>query len=344
MLDIVSYESYDRRRESARMIKLVVSPKDPPWSWARFSEEAPRFAIALDGFVWGGPRFEASKPCVNFNHHEEVDRLATRSTCAQSLMAIRQGLFELFRTEEGPEATVFANDCDEDVCTSWYLLSHHYLCQQTMHPLLNRLVALEDALDATAGAYPFPVDMPALREMAWIFEPYRRFRLSGEIDKRESRAFQTVIEDVTHRIEQHLVGQGKELPIDTRYDRIGGGHGWAMVREIGAQAKTGIFADGIRAYVSARERPDGRWTYVVGRMSPFIRFNLEAIFAECNRIDGDGSTDLWGGSNTIGGSPRVRGSGIDPDAMVKIVNDVARLDAPRFPTTWAPAIIGVAEP
>ena len=172
--------------------------------------------------------------------------------------------------------------------------------------------------------------MPALREMAWLFEPYRQFRLSGAIDKREARAFQTVIEDVTHRIEQHLVGQGKELPIDTRYDRIGGGKGWAMVREVGAQAKTGVFADGIRAYVSARERPDGRWAYVVGRMSPFIRFNVEAIFAACNDADRDGETpDVWGGSNTIGGSPRVRGSGLAPDAMAAIVDVWAhRTEAP----------------
>ena len=307
------------------MIKLVVCPKSPPISWPKFVRDAPPYAIALDGYVWGGPRYDEVGPIVNFNHHEDVDRLATRSTCAQVLMAIRQGLFSRFRTEAGPEASVFANDCDEDVCTAWYLLSHHHLCQQTMHPLLNRLVALEDALDATAGAYPFPVDMPALREMAWIFEPYRRFRLSGEIDKREDRAFQTVIEDVSHRIEQHLVGQGKELPIDTRYERIGGGKGWAMVRETGAQAKTGVFADGIHAYVSVRERPDGRWTYVVGRMSPFVRFNLDAIFAACNRVEhGDhNSNDLWGGSNTIGGSPRVHGSRLAPDALTKIVDEYA---------------------
>lgn len=94
------------------MIKLVVEPNRPPLFWNRFIEEAPRYAIALDGYVWGGPKFSEAGPTLNFNHHEEVDRLATRSTCAQTLMAIRQGLFDLFRTEDGPEATVFANDCD----------------------------------------------------------------------------------------------------------------------------------------------------------------------------------------------------------------------------------------
>jgi hypothetical protein len=239
-------------------------------------------------------------------------------------MALRQGFFDAFRNGEGAHGVVYVNDCDEDVCTAWYLLSHHFLCAQPMQPRLNRLVSLVDALDATAGAYPFPVDMPALRELAWIFEPYRQFRLSGEIDKRVDRAFQSVIEDVTLRIGQHVMGSGKELPIDTRYDRIGGGSGWAMVREVGAQAKTGIFDSGIRAYVSVRDRPDGRFTYVVGRMSPFVRFDVDGIFRACNEVDGSVTDDVWGGSNTIGGSPRVRGSGIRPEEMEKLVDDVCR--------------------
>jgi len=323
-LRVRGHESPVRVKGEGPVIKLVVRPADPPWTWDRFIETAPRFSIALDGFVRGGPRFSEVGPHVNFNHHEDVDRIATRATCGQVLMALRQGFFEMFRDVDGPQGAVHVNDCDEDVCTSWYLLVHHFLCEQPMQPRINRLVSLVDTLDATAGAYPFPLDMPALRELAWIFEPYRQFRLSGEIDKRVDRAFRSVIEDVTLRIEQHVMGNGKELPIDTRYERIGGGSGWAMVREVGAQAKTGIFNTGIRAYVSVRDRPDGRFTYVVGRMSPFIRFDIDSIFRACNQADGDRSDDAWGGSNTIGGSPRVRGSGIRPEEMEKIVDAIGR--------------------
>jgi hypothetical protein len=185
----------------------------------------------------------------------------------------------------------------------------------------SRLVALEDALDATAGAYPLPVDSPALRELAWIFEPYRQFRMSGQLDRRDAqspRRFRSIIDDVTHRIEQHVVGRGGELAIDARYERIGGGPGWTMVREIGAQARTVMFADGIRAYVSVRERADGRWSYTVGRMSPFVRFKLEAIYKLCNAMEaseGVSGGDVWSGSDTVGGSPRIHGSRISPDEL-----------------------------
>jgi len=305
------------------MIRLVVKPKEPPMQWDAFLKKAGPYAVALDGFVHGGPKFSAHAPAINLNHHEFVDRLATRATCAQTLMVIRQGLFDLFRTQDGPKANVYVNDCDEDICVSWYLLKNQHWAAQTMNPLLNRLVVMEDALDATAGAYPFPPDLPVLQELAWIFEPYREFRKSGLIDEKEATAYRRVIQDVEHRIACHLVGDGDRVPLDTRFERIGGGKGWAMVREIGAHARTGMFAEGIRAYVSVRQRPDRRYTYVIGRMSPFVPFDCPKLYDRLNFYEGcESDPDQWGGSETIGGSPRVKGSKITPEKLTKAVNEV----------------------
>ena len=290
--------------------------------WDEFRRQTPAFSIALDGYVAARPNFDATGPWLNLNHHEEVDRLATRATCAQVLMAIRQGLFTCFRDQNGPRASVFVNDCDEDVCTSWFLLKHGYLAEHALNPSLNRLVQMEDALDATAGAYPYPSDMPMLRELAWIFEPYRQFRISGEIDRKDAASYTRVVTDVEHRILQHITGHGGQLPLDTRYERIGGGKGWSLLREIGAQARTGAFGDGIRSYVAVRQRPDGRWTYTVGRMSPFVPFDVPRILAALDAAEAPAGSDRWGGGNTIGGSPRVRGSALSPDDVAKIVDSV----------------------
>ena len=305
-------------------ITLEIRPQQPPYSWDAFLAAAPRFAVALDGYVGDGPRFDPAGPRVNFNHHENVSRLETRATCGQVLLALRQGLYQCFRDPEGPRATVFANDCDEDVCTSWFLLKHGHLAVHALNPLLDRLVSMEDLLDATAGGYPFPAGLPALRERAWVFDPYRRFRLSGEIDRKEAGAFQAVATEVEARILQHITGKGGELPLDVRYERLGGGDGWAMIRELGAQARTGVFADGIYAYVAVRMRPDARYTYTVGRMSPFIhRFRVPAMLEALNAAEGTtGAQDRWGGGDTIGGSPRVAGSRLAPDAVASIVSEV----------------------
>ncbi|MBX7168775.1 MAG: hypothetical protein K1X74_20740 [Pirellulales bacterium] len=304
-------------------IVLHMRPQLEPMYWNQFCAATEPFAIALDGYVAAGPRFQAEGPRLNLNHHTEVDRLATRSTCAQVLLAIRQGLFTRFRDENGPRADIYCNDCDEDVCTSWFLLKHSYLAGHTMNPVLNRLVVMEDLLDATAGAYPFPVDLPILQELAWVYEPYRRTRLDGQLDLRDPEVCTRVVYDVEDRIMRYVTGRGKSIPLDTHYERTGGGHGWAMIREIGDQARTGVFADGIQAYVAARKRRDGRWSYTIGRMSPFIPFDVPAILEALNVAEG-ATTNRWNGDNTTGTSPRVSGSRLSPDDVTRVIEDVLR--------------------
>lgn len=305
-------------------ITLEMRPTDPPMGWDEFRQKAGRFSIALDGFVGTGPRFDGSGPWLNLNHHEEVDRLATRATCGQVLMALRQGLFSCFRDESGPRATVWVNDCDEDVCLSWFLLKHGHLAEHAMNPSLDRLVSMEDTLDATAGAYPYPADLPVLRELAWMFEPYRAFRTSGEIDRKIASDYVRVVTDVELRILAHIAGKGQSIALDTRHERIGGGKGWAMIREDGAQGRTGAFADGIRAYVAVRERKDGRWTYTVGRMSPFVPFDVPAILAALDTAEALPGHDRWGGGNTIGGSPRIAGSRLPPTEITRLIDTELR--------------------
>lgn len=303
-------------------LTLEMRPQDSPKSWHAFIGEAPPYAIAVDGYVIGGPKFDPNGPWANFNHHEEVDRLSTRATCAQVLMAIRQGLFRRFRNNDGVQMKVYANDCDEDVCTTWFLLKNHHISESTMNPALNRLVHLEDMFDTTAGAYPFPADLPALKALAWVFEPYRRARLTGILDRRDPSTFLGIVTDVENRIMRYVIGEGDEIALDTRYEKLGGGHQWALIREIGGQAKTGAFADGIYAYVSVRDRPDGRFTYTIGRMSPFIMFDVPKLINILNQHEETvESLDRWGGGDTIGGSPRVNGSKLTPETLEKIINE-----------------------
>lgn len=298
----------------------MVEPSVPPMAWEEFCKAKAPFSIALDGYVKTGPRFDETGPWANFNHHEEVDRLATRATCAQVLMAIRQGLFETFTFRGMPDAYVYVNDCDEDVCTSWFLLRNSHLVRGAMNPLVNRLVGVEELMDTTAGGYPLPSETPVLQELAWVFEPYRRFRVSGEIDERDPFAFRMIIESVGGRIMEYIAGRGEKRELDTRYEKIGGGKNWSMIREIGTNAKTGMFADGIKAYVCVRELPNGKWAYTVGRVSQFIRFDVLKVLAALS--EEERGEVPWGGGNTIGGSPRSLGSRLSPEEVTRIVNAV----------------------
>jgi hypothetical protein len=292
-----------------------------PLSWAEFCETHLPYSIALDGYVSGISRYDGRGPWLNLDHHVDVERLAARATCSQVLMCIRQGLFEAFRDPTGRRAAVYANDCDEDVCLSWFLLQNPELGCQPSHSRLDRLVQAVDLLDTTAGASLYTLNEYLMGEIAWVFEPYRAARMQGALDQPQSDLHTKIIEAVCHRIREHLADEGGTLPLDKRYERIGRGRGWSMVREIGPQSRAGMAADGIRAYVSVRPRVDGGWTYAIGRVSPFIPFDVPAILRALNEAE-DSGRGTWGGGNLVGGSPRLHGSGLHPREVTRIINGV----------------------
>ena len=300
-------------------VTLQMRPQDVPRSWEEFCSPSRPYAIALDGYLYCEPRYDPVIPCANFDHHVAVDRLATRTAAGQTLLAIRLGLFNSFRDAQGARAQVYVNDCDEDVSLAWFLLKYGTLAEQVFAPVLNRLVFMVDVLDVTAGAYPFPADLDGLQELAWIYDPYRQFRLSGELDQRDPRAFTAIVDATEERLVRYLSGSGERRALDTRYRVIGGGRQWALVEELGAQARTGMLADGIRAYVAVRRRPDGAYTYTVGRMSGFVPFDVPALLEALNVAEGITGPDRWGGSAFVGGSPRLAGSSMSPEMVARVI-------------------------
>lgn len=309
-------------------------PDLPPMDRKTFMREFPPFSIALDGFVKEGPwwvraapsglrRGKENGPYVNMNHHEGVPRAETRATCMQALNAIRFKLFKKLLNKSGkPFATLCMNDPDQDVCTARTLLRHPHLVRSAMNPMINRLVDAEDKLDTFAGAYPFPPDLPFLEELAWVFEPYTNFRMRGGLQTRDPALFIGVLTDVEARILKHITGGGLTIPLQIDYDVERIGTGFHMVTEKGAQARTAMLFDDIDAYVSIRERTDGRWTYTIGVMSPYDDWPIKRVEARMNELDDDHPEDTWGGGSNIIGSGRIHGSKLNPDDLFEVIEDV----------------------
>ena len=341
-----------RRHQGGFMknVRLELRPGAEPVAWFEFCATHPPFSIALDGYVSGISRYAAHGPWLTLDHHADVDRLAARATCSQVLLCIRQGLYEAFRDEQGRRATVYVNDCDEDVCLSWFLLQNPQVACLPSHTRLNRLVQAVDLLDTTAGASLHPLDRTLMGEIAWVFDPYRQARVQGVLDGESGSLQGEVIAAVCRRIGEHLGERGGTLPLDTRYERLGGGSvgsgnvgsgsGWSMVREVGPQARAGMIANGIRAYVSVRQRGDGAWNYVIGRASPFVPFDVPAILAALSVAEGS-QRGAWGGGNLVGGSPRLLGSELPPQEVSRVINQVQAGPTPR---TSAPKPQPLAQP
>jgi hypothetical protein len=300
---------------------LVLRPGQEPVSWQRFCETHPYYSIALDGYVLGRSRYDASGPWLTLDHHEDVERLSARATCSQVYLSVRQGLYEAFRCDQEPYAKVFANDCDEDVCVSWYLLQNPVAACLPSNRRLERLVHAADWLDTTAGALVHRLDETLMCELAWVFAPYRYARQQGALDGFQTAVYRSVIDAVSQRIQDHLTERGGSIRLDTRFERVGGNATWAMVHEVGSDARAGLVASGTRAYVSVRPRADGAWSYTVGRVSPFVAFDVQKILARLNEAESP-ERGRWGGGTLVGGSPRRLGSELAPSEVEYIVNDV----------------------
>ncbi len=301
------------------MIKLVAEPGCVV-SWEQFVQNVPPFSIALDGYIDTPPCFSPDGPHANFDHHTGVNRLATRSTSMQVYLAITLGLFDLFRDEDGPRATVYVNDADQDVCLSyWMLCNPDKILQLRVEQPITRLLLSEDLIDTTGGAYPVPSDHPMIRKIGWIYEPYTTARCTDALKDMSGSDMAALIHTVCERIAEYAEGRGAEVDLDDRYEIIGGGPGWKMIVEQGAYARTQLFASGVPVVVTVHRNADGTHTYALAKMSPFVRFPLKKIFAALNEEEGEGdSGNAWGGSDTIGGSPRRTGSRLPP-AVVEII-------------------------
>ncbi len=300
-------------------VVLHVRPRkegDKEIVWKDFQGDSfPPYSIALDGFVAGPPAIDYQKPCVNLNHHEGVVGFATRATCEQTRVALDMGLFKTLMRKDGrPYAHVFVDDCDQDVCLSWYELSRY---PHLKGPLLTRLVQVQGLLDMSAGSYEFDPDAPILREFAWIFEPYVEARMSGRLFTMASQEMQRVIELVCARIDAYMLGNGQKLSLDDEYEVLRSGTGWKLVRMKGYYARLKMRTDGIMTYVSYRgETSEGNVICSIGA-EPFVPARLPELFDRLSAAEPDGRK--WGGRDTIGATPKRIGSALSIDIICEIV-------------------------
>ena len=303
------------------MIRVYLEPR-VVIKWQDFINSKPRFSIALDGYVKGPPRFLMQGPYANFNHHEGVARIATRSTCAQVYYYIRLGLLDTFQKNGEPNARVYINDVDQDVCLScWLLKNSAKLEGLRFDNVLVQLILFEDILDASAGAYPINPENPQIRRQAWIYEPYTQARTDGSIYSMSKKEMKDILRSVCTRIDAAIDGRGGEIELDTRFEEIGGGPGWQLINEKGPYARTKLFSKKIKAYVALVENKEDTYAYTIGKMSPFVIFPLERIYGALNKAEGLSSEEnCWGGSAIIGGSPRKTGSRLTPEKVQQVIN------------------------
>lgn len=292
--------------------------------YKEFIRDYPPYSITLDGAgigCEGGTVIRHVGPYMNIDHHGERP-IQERSTCKQALIYTCFGLHETtFQKDGEPRMNLYVNDCDQDVTLSTYVLEHP---ETATRPKMRRLVDLEDLFDMSAGLYLPNSDQARLAQViAWINEPYTDARLSGELYTMSAGRMYALIDEVHERIRKYLLGKEKRLTLNKDFDVISEHDGWSFVREVGAQARTGMAEAKIRAYVVYKGEHDGRHHYALGRLHDGILFPLPRLWPCLNRAENIRPYDKyrWNGSAVCGGSPRKIGSALSPPEVAEVVDD-----------------------
>lgn len=293
-------------------IDIVIRPRES-MTWEEFCAKTPPRSIALDGMVRGGPRWDETTLHVNFDHHEGVVREATMSTAMQVYFAIKAGLLRRF----GGQAQAWVNDPDQDTALACWLLRHHKQFTGTQsHPVVSRILTLTDRWDITGGAFPMSLDDQIVRQHCWVFSPYAELRKSGELAQAGEATIRNTLEAVFHNLDKLWLGQAEEKELDIRQEILytSPRFGFRIVDEIGGNdARFYLFSKGMLddGYLSiVARRPDGRFVYTLGRPSPYVDFPVPDFYGALNEAEGLTAENGWNGSNLVGGSSRLRGSGL----------------------------------
>ena len=325
-------------------IEVVIEPGRTV-DWDVFKVESAQHdvgAMALDGYVSGAPAFDRIVnhegrilSVKNFNHHEDVERLATLATCAQVDLAIKSGLTDAFRDVRGNfAAKVFVNDSDQDVCAAVWLLRHKELVLHTGNPMVTRFVTVAGIMDMTAGSYPFDGDSQMLRELNWINDPYNRARLTGEATSSDPEVHRSIIDSVGERISKHIAGRGDSKDLDMRFDPLDKGNGWTMIREVGPQGKLGAINEGAKALIQIRDQDPEHIHVSFWRQSEYVPLDFPKIMERLRERELEKRIELglvpketrelsanWGGGTTTFGSPRIIGTVLDKDEIGAIADE-----------------------
>ncbi len=299
---------------------------------ASAARRAPHGSIFLDGAAAGGPFVDPQRAVYNLDHHEGCVRPFTMATCEQAMVLIRR-LVDLRRRDW----TVYANDADLDsVLAIWVLLNHLRLNADDgrVRAAVMPLLRLESTIDAHGLEHIDLCGLPSdeLRA-AWSWmDELRNKELA--IKERGLWGRGDLLEYLADRLRaiDALVYPADAFEDVLEIEEL------ARVRmsgdfvSVACRASQGIYeverqlrrVYGERLGVVVLQTDPS--TYSIRQLDPELPASLDELYQHLNLLDpaalGSGSTNRWGGSSEIGGSPRSTGTRLAAARIVEVCRHV----------------------
>jgi len=283
----------------------------------QLSELPPR-AVALDGAVPGLVLGDDADRW-SFDHHSGVQRFATDATCTMVHRTIVQG-FDWY------DRDVYVNDLDGDTILSLWLIRNP---EQAQRPQVRSLVRVVAAVDShgPAGQLELGTEERALADT--FFSPKGVYSVLPRDVQQHFSEWPTMLEKAYQLIHDLVEGVLEAAPTPSptvhvlhRLDLNG------LILAIAECAGFGgfgvLYRMGTDVVCLCSKAADESKRYTVGKRSDLVRFPLGPNAVEKSLLGQLNSREAgWGGSSSIGGSPRLEG-GVSSRLTVSEVWDVMK--------------------
>jgi hypothetical protein len=286
--------------------------------------------ILLDGAGSFPPLLDNKNKIYNLDHHEGCERTFTLATCEQALLVVHGGV----QLAEG-DWTVYANEPDLDtVLAIWCLLNYERLqhLDERSRDILFPLIRLEGAIDANGMELARLCGLP---ERALAEAQHRLDRLLAREREIKARGlwFATDLLQFTREalmdIDRLIFSEhdfSEYAHVEEVYGHV----------EIGRRRVAVACRDDAGIYEVERSLKK-RWgdqlalivlekephRYTLRRPAALSDIDLRAAYATLNlldpAVDGRPPGKTWGGSDSIGGSPRPAGTLLGPGDLLKVL-------------------------
>ncbi len=296
--------------------------------------------ILLDGAGIFKPLLDNSTKFYNLDHHEGCERAFTLATCEQALLMAYSGL----ELSEG-DWTIYANEPDLDtVLAIWCLLNYRRVRElsATARDILLPLVRLEGAIDANGVELAQYCGLPsqtlrdAQQRIDTLIAREHAIKSRGEWLTTD---FAEYTLEMLRAVDQ-LFFSGADF---SEYARIEQVYGHVEIGErrvaVVCRDPSGIYEVeqhlkkrwGDQLAIIALEKDKGHYT--LRRTEKLSEIDLHDAYEMLNvvdpAVDGRPPANRWGGSDSIGGSPRATGTALAPNQLLRTLR-LAYVRPPRW--------------
>lgn len=298
------------------------------------AKKARERTIYLDGAAQCEPFMDHERQVYNLDHHDGVERSFTLATCEQALVLVRKGLNLSDKKWE-----IWANDPDLDtVLAIWILLNHMHLKtgDTPVYRAIVPLIRVEGIIDGLGLEYQDVAGLPrashkeVMNRIDHLREDERRIKSEGRWDDIDfatyTRKLLNRIDEMFFRAEDFKDFKGLEELARAELDQNNSVIVYRTDMGIYEMEEYLKRVYGTRPALLLLQKADA--VYTIRKSDLFFPLEMERVYRFLNHEDpevtGRNRENRWGGSQEIGGSPRLTGTGLKPSEIVRICRQAYR--------------------